>query len=157
MGKMILGVHIDLAKHIFDTIDSVAKNSSGRGGFPFGRFITYYLLKNGVKEKENFTVINSMDKISPASTRRSRGQLKRLEAPTLEIGESSGRPLEEEGRPSQESPLQDTHPQGPKDDYSLRGLYELVRGMQEKHETILEESLKKLQERQEAIFVELKV
>jgi len=51
MGKMLLGVHIDLAKHIFDTIDSVAKNAQGGVGLPFGGLITYHVLKNWVKEK----------------------------------------------------------------------------------------------------------
>ena len=54
MGKIILGVHVDLAKHIFDTIDLVAKNAHGGGGLPFGGLITYYVLKNGVKEKTTF-------------------------------------------------------------------------------------------------------
>ena len=70
---MILGIHIDLVKHIFDTTDLVAKNAHGGGGLPFGGLITHYLLKNGVKEKATFEVINPMDRISPASTRRSMG------------------------------------------------------------------------------------
>ena len=64
MGKMILGVHIELAKHIFDTIDSVAKNAQGGGGLPFGGLITYYMLKNCVKEMVNFVVTNPMDRIN---------------------------------------------------------------------------------------------
>jgi len=73
-----------------------------------------------------------MDRIIPTSTRRSRGQLKRLEATTLERGVASGKSVEEEERPSQELPLQKTHTERPKEDYSLRGLYVLVKGMQEK-------------------------
>ena len=73
MGKMLLGVHIDLAKHIFDTIDGVVKSVSGGGGLPFGGLITSYLLRKEVKEKANFTVIRPTDRIGPASAKRSRG------------------------------------------------------------------------------------
>jgi len=45
----------------------------GGGGLPFGRLITNYLLRKGVKEKANFAVIRPIDRIGPASARRSRG------------------------------------------------------------------------------------
>jgi len=73
ISKMLLGVHIDLAKHIFDTIDGVVKSVSGGGGLPFGGLITSYLFRKWVKEKANFAVISPMDRINPTSARRSRG------------------------------------------------------------------------------------
>ena len=123
----------------------------------FGGLITCYLLEKGVKEKASFAVINPIDRINPASTRRSRGQLKRLKAPVLERGEPSGGLVQEEGGPSQEPPPHETHPQRLADDYSLRLLYELVRKKQERHETMFEELIRKMKERQEAMFEELKM
>ena len=75
----------------------------------------------------------------------------------MERGEASGRLVKEQEGLSQESPLQETHTKRPEKAYSLRGLYELVKGMQERHETLLEESLKKLLERHEAIFEEYRM
>jgi len=43
------------------------------GGLPFRGLITSYLLKRGVKEKASFALISPIDRISPTSTRRSRG------------------------------------------------------------------------------------
>ena len=45
MEKLLLGVHVDLAKHIFDVIDVVVGTPFGGGGLPFGGLIMWFLLK----------------------------------------------------------------------------------------------------------------
>ena len=79
-----------------------------------------------------------------------------MKAPTEVIGEPSGGQTQEETRLPQDHSSPEA--QIPSEDYSLRGLYDLLKGMQEKqerHEAFLEDSLKKLQERKEAIFKEI--
>ena len=51
MGKLLLGVYVDLGKHIFDIIDSATGSLEGTCGIPFGGLITHFLIENGVKEK----------------------------------------------------------------------------------------------------------
>lgn len=126
----------------------MAKNPLGSGGLSFGGFISCYLLAKGVKERASFAVIFPMDRISPASLRRSRGQLKRVEVPLLETGEPSD-------EPTQQEPLSDTQPQvppRPSEEHSLEGLVGMVRRMGERQEAMFQE----LKERQDTMFEDLK-
>lgn len=49
--KLLKGVHVDLAKYIFDIIDLVAQTLYRASGLPFGGIITWFLVRNGVKQK----------------------------------------------------------------------------------------------------------
>lgn len=73
IGRLFKEVHVDLAKHIFDIIDLAGRTLAGSGGLPFGGLITWFLLKNRVKEKRGVEIINPMARICLASAHRSVG------------------------------------------------------------------------------------
>lgn len=105
-----------------------------------GGLITWFLMKNGVKEKKGVETINPMARICLASTHRSVGQLKKSEAP-----------VQKEGSLSEELEADPQAPTSKRDGQSIDGLCELMREMQHRQEEMYSHLLQK----QDTIFSKL--
>lgn len=96
IGKLILGIPINLAHHIWSVISQAVEKPETNAGLPFGGLITRIVLQCGIEEEVGMETVRPASMIAKSSVKRSQGQLGKKSAaaqPENVEGSSAPAPL----------------------------------------------------------------